>query len=272
MTHGGVQRRMDLKLRQSGEASGPVSLGTKREAITDTWREAWERSEQKHRELQDRILAIPGSQRVLSKLTEERADRGHILSLLASAVTDKDFWRKEMRRKKRELESIADQLETVANHAQRISLDPLCYGSLWLPLLGIGEWDMVKPPQQRAPIWIFEFMRLYGKNCRERAKAFGSLLREHPPRQKRMMIDCLLLRAWLLTGKYHDKEIAFLLTNAFEAVGSKREFTEDQIKKHRQRYVVPRIQAYLLAHPAVQFPIRQKGDTLPPQDSFPHVP
>jgi hypothetical protein len=56
-----------------------------------------------------------------------------------------------------------------------------------------------------------------------------------------MMIDCLLLKAWLLTGKYHDKEIAFLLTNAFEAVGRKREFTDDQIKKHRHRYVVPRI-------------------------------
>lgn len=240
--------------------------------MKDTWKEDWERSEQKHRELQDRILAIPGSQRVLSKLTKESADRKHILSLLASAVTHKDYWRKAMRAKKRELESIADQLETVAKHAQRISLDPLCYGTLWLAVLGIGKWDMVKPAQTFAPIWLFEFMRRYAKNCNERAKAFGKLLREYPPCQKRMMIDCLLLKAWLLTGKYHDKEIAFLLTNAFEAVGIKREFTEDQIKKHRQRYVVPRIKAYLLTHPAVQFPIGQKGDTLPPQDSFRHVP
>jgi hypothetical protein len=222
--------------------------------IKDTWTEAWERSEQKHRQLKDRIRAIPGSQGVLSRLTTAGPDREEVLSLLASAVQDVDFWRRAVRGKKRELESIANQLETVAKHAQRISLDPLCYGSLWLAMLGMGKWEMVKPAHKRAPIWIFEFMRLYAKNCRERAKAFGNLLREHPPRQRRMMIDCLLLKAWLLTGKYHDKEIALLLTNAFEAVGRKREFTEDQIKKHRQRYVVPRIKAYLRSHPAVPTP------------------
>jgi hypothetical protein len=97
-------------------------------------------------------------------------------------------------------------------------------------------------------------MQLYAKNCRERAKEFGNLLREHPPRQKRLMIDCLVLEVWLLTGKYHDKEIAFLLTNASEAAGHKRVFTEDQIKKQRQKYVVPRIEAYRRLHPAKTTP------------------
>jgi hypothetical protein len=240
--------------------------------MTDTWKEVWERSEQKHRELQDRILAIPGSQRVLSKLTEGKADREYILSLLANAVADHDWWRTPLRAKKKELESIANQLETVANHAQRISLDSLCYGTLWLAMLGIGTWDSVEPAQKRAPIWIFEFMRRYAKNCRERAKAFGNLLRDHPPLEKRMMIDCLLIKTWLLTRKYHDREIAFLLTNAFEAVGSEREFSEDQIKKHRQRYVVPRIKEYLRRHPTIPDPDWLTGDTSPPSDSFGPVP
>ncbi len=218
--------------------------------MKDTWREDWERSERKHRELQDRILAIPGSQRVLSKLTKEGANREKLLSLLANAVLDVGFWRKPVRGKKRELESIANQLETVADHAKRISLDPLCYGTLWLAILGIGKWEMVKPPKERAPTWLFGLMRLYAKNCRERAKAFGNLLREHPPRERRAIIDCLLLEVWLRTGKYHDNEIAFLLTNASEAAGHKRVFTEDQIKKQRQKYVVPRIEAYRRLHPA----------------------
>ncbi len=222
--------------------------------MKETWREAGERSERKHRQLQDRILAIPGSERVLSKLTKEGANREKVLSLLASAVQDVDFWRKPVRGKKRELESIANQLETVANHAQRISLDPSCYGTLWLAILGIGKWEMVKPSNERAPIWIFNLMRLYSRNCRERAKEFGKLLREYPPRQRRMMIDCLLLEVWRLTGKYHDKEIAFLLTNASEAAGQKRVFTEGQIKKQRQKYVVPRIKAYQRLHPAKSAP------------------
>ncbi len=222
--------------------------------MKDTWTEARERSEREHRKLQERILTIPGSQRVLSKLTNESANREKVLSLLADAVNVVGFWRKPVRGKKRELESIANQLETVAKHAQRISLDPLCYGTFWLAVLGIAKWEVVKPPKERAPTWIFGLMRLYAKNCRDRAKEFGKLLRQHPPRQKRMMIDCLLLEVWLLTGKYHDKEIAFLLTNASEAAGHKRVFTEDQIKKQRQKYVVPRIEAYRRLHPAKSAP------------------
>jgi hypothetical protein len=68
------------------------------------------------------------------------------------------------------------------------------------------------------------------------------------------MVDCLILEVWLGTRKYHDKEIAFLLANAYEAVGRKREVTEDQIKKHRQRYVMPRIKAYLLSHAVLPTP------------------
>ena len=222
--------------------------------MKDTWKEARERSEKEHRALQERIFATPGSQRVLSKLQNKGANREKILSLLANAVSDVDFWRKPVRSKKRELESIANQLETVARHAQRVSLDPLSYGTLWAAMLGIGKWEVVKPSKERAPIWIFALMRLYAKNCRERAEAFGDLLREHPPRQKREMVDCLMLEVWHLTGKYHDKEIAFLLTNASEAAGHKRVFTEDQIKKHRQKYVVPRIEAYRRLHPAKSAP------------------
>jgi hypothetical protein len=40
-----------------------------------------------------------------------------------------------MRRKKRELESVANQLETLARRAERISLDPSSYGTLWLAVL-----------------------------------------------------------------------------------------------------------------------------------------
>jgi hypothetical protein len=218
--------------------------------MKDAWTEAAERSERKHREMQARILAISGSQRVLSKLKKEGANPEKILSLLADAVADVNFWRKGARGKKRELEGIANQLEAAANRAQRISLDPTCYGTLWLAMLGIGKWEIVKPPKERAPIWIFDSMRLYAKNCRERAREFGKLLREHPPRQKRAMTEYLILEVWLGTGKYHDREIACLLTNASEAAGHQRVFTEDQIKKLRQKYVVPCIEEYRSLHPA----------------------
>jgi hypothetical protein len=220
--------------------------------MTESWQEIYERLERRDKEIQHRILALPGSQRYLKTLVGAGASEAQVLRLLCFAVSkEKGFWRQPMRRKKRELESIADQLETVANHAQRVSLDPLSNGTLWLAMLCIGKWDDVKPASERSPAWLFGFMRLYAKNCRDKARAFGDLLRKYPPRQNRQMIDCLILEVWLRTRKYHDKEIAFLLTNAYEAVGRKREVTEDQIKKHRQRYVMPRIEAYLISHPVL---------------------
>jgi hypothetical protein len=217
--------------------------------MTESWQEIYERLESRDKELERRLFALPGSQRNLKTLVRAGASEAQILKLLALAVSEKFFWQKPMRRKKKELESLANQLDTVAKHAQRVSVDPFSNGILWLAILGIGLWDGVKRSAKADPRWMFRLMRAYAKNCRDKAKAFGKLLREYPPRQKRQMIDCLILEVWLHTRKYHDKEIAFLLTNAHEAAGRKREVTEDQIKKHRQRYVMPRIKAYLLSHP-----------------------
>jgi hypothetical protein len=116
-------------------------------------------------------------------------------------------------------------------------------------MLGLGEWESIKPPKELAPRFIFGLMRFYATNCREKATEFGKLLRKVPPLQNREMINCLLLEVWRTTGKYHDKELAQLLTIAFEAVGSKKYFTIEQIKKHRQKHVVPRIKLYKELHP-----------------------
>jgi hypothetical protein len=208
--------------------------------MTD-WEKVSERFERKHKEIQRRMVALPGSQRDLRTLVTAGASEARVLELLSFAVTEWGSWRKPLRRKKSELESLAIQLETVAKHAQRISLDPSSYGDSWLAALGIGKWEDVKAASERSPTWLFEAMRAYAKCWRDTAKEFGILLRTHPPEERRQMIDCLLLEVWRSTGKYHDKEVARLLSNAFEAVGSNKSFTIDQIKKHRQKHVVPRI-------------------------------
>jgi hypothetical protein len=213
--------------------------------MTDDLKEFDERYERRQSEMQRRMLAIPGSRRDLGVLVREGADEKKVLDLLYSITWDATFWCKPVRKKKRELEDIAHQLEMVANHAERISLDPLSYGTLWTAILGFGKWEHVRPAAERSPKFIFGLMRLYAKNCKEKAKAFGKLLRDHTPRQRHWMLDCLLVEVWRKTGKYHDAELARLVTDAFEAAGRKnRQFTEDQIKKHRQRHVTPRIKLH----------------------------
>ena len=120
---------------------------------------------------------------------------------------------------------------------RRVARDPLSYGTLWLAIMGIGEWENVRKPEKCAPIWIFRLMRSYANNCREKAKRMGSLLREYPPRQRHRWINFLLAHIWQTTGRPHDKEIARLVSAAYEAVGKDEYVTEVQIKKHRQRHV-----------------------------------
>ena len=228
------------------------------------WKQVEEKWERSQKATQRRILAIPGARRDLDTLVRAGANEKKILDLLSLVViTDSLSWRKPLRGKQKELESIANQLETVANHAERIALDYLSYGTLWLAILGVGDWKDVSFPKKCAPRYIFRLMRLYAKNCRDKAKQFGTLLRTHPKQERHQKFDFLLAHVWQRTGNYYDKEIAQLLTDAHEAVGSKQQFTEGQIKKHRQRYLVPLIRKRQKATFAAEGfpPATKKGTT-----------
>lgn len=213
--------------------------------MTDDWKEIQERFAREQRDIQRKILTMPGPRHDLKRLVRDGANEKKVLELLFFMLEDRGFWRKTVRRKKKELETVADQLEMVADHAERVSLDPFSSFTQWIAILGLDKWEHVKPPAQCAPTFIFALMRSHAKNCRDQAKAFGNLLREYPPQQKRQMLDCLLLEVWRTTGNYHDAEISRLLTDTFAAAGKTDEqFTEEQIKKHRQRHVVPRIELH----------------------------
>jgi hypothetical protein len=206
--------------------------------------ERLEELKQKDRRTRELILKDRSAVRALRILTCAGADKDKILRLLSLCVHDEKLWQEIVRRKKKELESVANQLETVANHAQRLSLDPLSYDSLWSFVLQIGKLEDVKLPEECSPTFIFESMRSYAKNCKDRAKVFGTLLRQYPAREKRQMTEQLMFEIWLRTGKHFDKEVACLLTIAFETVGRDRQFTMDQVKKQRQRHIVSRIRSY----------------------------
>lgn len=225
--------------------------------MTD-WREINERLDLRDRKMEQAILKDVGAQRALRTIVRGGADRTAIISLLVSCVHNPVSWRKSARSLKKQLESIADQLETVARHAERVHRDYLSCAYVMTLILHLfsGKWG------QQDPVWddiwerarsargssariLFGFVRLYAENCRERARHIGKMLRQFAPRQKRQALDTLILAVWHGTKKHHDAEVAYLLTRAFEVSGRKKYFSEDQIKKHRQRHVMPRIRQYL---------------------------
>ena len=92
--------------------------------MTD-WREIDERLELRDRKLERAILSDVDAQRALRKLIRGGVDRNVFMRLLVRSVHDQGFWRKSAHRMKGRLESIANQLETVARHAERVHKDYL---------------------------------------------------------------------------------------------------------------------------------------------------
>jgi len=225
--------------------------------MTD-WHEINERSELRDKELERAILRDIGAERAVRKIARGGADRTKVMRLLVLAVHDPAFWRKPARRLKKQLESFADQLETVANHAERVQGEYQSHAILMTMVLHLfsGKWGKEDP--EWNSVWeraksangsfakIFSgFVRLYAKNCRAKAEHIGKMLRRFPPRQRREALDTIMLAVWHSTRRHYDRELAYLLTKAFEASGKTKQFSEDQIKKHRQRHVMPRIRQYL---------------------------
>ena len=225
--------------------------------MTD-WREINQRLELRDRTLEQAILCDVGASRALRKLVRAGADRTTFMGLLVSSVHHREAWRKPAGRLKKRLESLANQLETVASHAERVHQEYLGQAAVMTLILHLYSGQFGKKDPAWDDIWkransakgssakiLFGFIRLYATNCRAKATHLGELLRELPPRRRRQTLDALMLTVWHGTKRHFDREVSYLLTKAFEASGRTKTFSEAQIKKHRQRHVLPRIKQYL---------------------------
>ena len=63
--------------------------------------EFYERADRKDKEVQRKILALPGARRDLDTLVKAGANEKEVLKLLSFTVIDRGAWRKPMRGKKR---------------------------------------------------------------------------------------------------------------------------------------------------------------------------
>ena len=225
--------------------------------MTD-WHEINERLELRDRKLEQAILNDVGASRAVRKLVRGGADRTAIMRLVVSSVYHQESWRKPARRLKKQLESLANKLETVASYAERVNQEYLSHAAAMTFILHVFSGQFGKKDAVWDKIWkransakgssakiLFVFVRLYAKNCRAKATHIGKLLRDFPPRQRRQTLDALMLAVWHGTKRHYDREVADLLTKAYEASGQTKKVSEGQIKKHRQRHVLPRIQQYL---------------------------
>jgi hypothetical protein len=182
-----------------------------------------------------RILKIPEARAVLARL--KGVGRKEVLGLLYEHVSTNKFpWREQLRRKQREMTSLADQLNTVARFVSRVGNDPLSFPDSWAALVGLGRQpDALSLRKDGA--YVSAIMRLHASKYRNQAKLLGRLLRFYAKEKRNWSLYPLIAHVWLSTGTPHDRETAQLLSAACEAMDVDRHFSELQIKKHRQRHL-----------------------------------
>jgi len=184
-----------------------------------------------------RILKIPEAKAVLDRLVLEGADRNQILELLHQHVSMNKFpWREQLRRKKREMTSLADQLNTVARFVSRVGDDPFSFPDSWAALVGLRNQPAALSVRKDGA-YVSAIMRLHASKYRNQAKLLGRLLRFYAKEKRNWSLYPLIAHVWLSTGKPRDRETAQLLSAAWEAMNADKHFSELQIKKHRQRHL-----------------------------------
>lgn len=190
----------------------------------------------------------------LTMLERAGVPRESMLQLLALTVdmTATGTWAELMRNKKDELLSIAGRLETLQPDVDRALRDPSMRLPLWVYIMGRGMALGMKEPKaftfNDSFIGIFTLpitIRFVARTFRDEAKKFGRFLRRYGRAGSQAGIGLLLMRVYLFRllkqgaghnltpqrGPDHLNVLAFLLTDAFEAVGLNKSFSADGLRQ-----------------------------------------
>jgi hypothetical protein len=190
------------------------------------------------------VLKDSGSQRDLNRLIRAGLDRETFLEILAvTAAEDRissaiSVLASPMRRRQKQLKSLASQIRTVAAHAERLAnseesnLDP------WALLMprSLKPLRRYKDPVEWCGPHLIRALRRCADRAEFQARAFGFYLRRLLPRDRRLHVKIVLDCVRRETGEPFREEVARLLTDAYRAAGAVRDFSAEQLRKVEKRY------------------------------------
>jgi len=183
----------------------------------DDW-SAEEREWQKNlKETERRILGFPALKNklyLLERIEAKGVARNRLVKVLAMLVSEEpaDQVFRYVAKKRDELKKLSGALETVARKTDRVVSDPL---SKQLERLAAA--------------------------AKVEARKIDMVMRLSRRRRRRIGLVTLLGYVQKTTKTAFDAELVQLLTIAFRAVGVKRRFTIEQLRKIRKRHVMPEL-------------------------------
>lgn len=207
------------------------------------WGDEYEQFNRNFDALKKAIARVPGIERDLFAIAKGDSEcRDTILERLAHTVRDlPEGWRQSLKREQDEYRNAANKLRLAVKSVERTLRYPDGLGELWLLILNPGVTvtiDKAQGARVRSQVLrMVRLMRAYEDYALAMAKQFGRFSRSQVQLNRRRDIVVLMKYVRLKTGRNCDEEIARLLTDAHVAVGSKKKFSADQVKKLRQRHV-----------------------------------
>ena len=192
--------------------------------------------------LKKRIASVRGIERDLYSVAEgDAGKRDAILELLAELVRDLPHnWRGALRKNQSTYRNAANELHSAINAVEKAASIPVELNEWLLAILNPGVTITVDELQkQRVKKQISRMLRLmraHEEYALALAKQLGSFSRTQAQLIRRRDLARLMWYVRQITGKNCDDVIARLATDAHVAIGSKKRFSADQIKKLRQRH------------------------------------
>lgn len=200
------------------------------------WEKEYQEWSREFEALKKKIAKIPGND--LYTLKKANAAPDLILEALTGIVWDLPMdWREKMKRNQAKLVHAADAVGSAAEAVEKVSKDPACYPGFWMLALNRHSTFGQLKQQMFVPSKMLRGMRAYEKYALDIAKLFGEILRKQAQLIRVEKIGSLLAYIQHVTGRNYDDELARLITDAHEAVGSKKQFSATQLKKLRQRHI-----------------------------------
>jgi len=208
----------------------------------DEWSASYREWQKGVKEIERKILgcsALKDKLHLLERIEAKGAVRSHLIFILALMVSQvsPNLGLQFLAKKRDELKRLSKALETVGRQTERIISDPFCYADNWFCLLLDPSNEAYDPGDHKFR--LPEKMERLARAAEVEARKIGRVMRWTRRRERRIGLVTLLGYVHTSTKTIFDTELVQLLTIAFGAVGIKRRNTIGQLRKIRERHVMP---------------------------------
>jgi hypothetical protein len=190
----------------------------------------------------------------LKSLSDAGANREWVISLLYYSLPTKQSSKGllELKRRAKSLRVLALGLKQNASTLEAYYSSPLWFAEFWKRMILSGDSGSVRPSEELklVPKTLIGEMRSFAKSLDEEADRFIECSRLSGRASDDYFVRELMRHVFETTSKYRYETLAGLLQFVHKLLGSKREFSSEQLKQIRKRRLGPVAQREIPARSA----------------------